>query len=253
MTGYLRAEIRLIDFRKSLAQRKADRKFTSGYRWNPPATPSTGVGFYMASKRLAMDEHGARLRLRLAEADEFIPRHSRLSGVEYYCDSDQCETLKPIVAYLPHRRGFLAGWTLGQGCCAELDGHIWPTLEEAALAAHDETERAAELWRADDERQGEPDEADENPDWLEDNEETTVLLSIQNRRKVIVSRVAVALFNASWPCSKLDPKRHYWFEFDERGDLIDTDVPEHSDGPEASALADDCKAYLAGKRPSWLP
>lgn len=71
--------------------------------------------------------------------------------------------------------------------------------------------------------------------------------------KVIVSRGEVALFNSRWPASELRTSRHYWFEFDDNGDLIDCDVPEHDDGPAASALSDDCKAYLFdGATPAWL-
>ena len=55
--------------------------------------------------------------------------------------------------------------------------------------------------------------------------------------KVRVSRSEVAEFNASWPCSRLRD-RSYWFEFDRHGDLVDTDLPEQDDGPEATALAD---------------
>jgi len=72
-------------------------------------------------------------------------------------------------------------------------------------------------------------------------------------RKIIVSRAGVAAFNATWPCSTLRPTRAYWFEFDAGGDLIDTDCPEQDDGPAASAMADDCRAYLFdGMPPSWV-
>lgn len=74
-----------------------------------------------------------------------------------------------------------------------------------------------------------------------------------NKRKVIVSRSEVAAFNRKWPCSKLSPTRHYWFEFDERGDLVDTDVPEHSDGPEAAVMSDDCALFLlSGDVAEWM-
>jgi hypothetical protein len=63
-------------------------------------------------------------------------------------------------------------------------------------------------------------------------------------RKVHVSPESVRLFNARWPCSKLQGNRAYWFDFDNDGNLIDCDVPEHSDGPESVAMADDCKAWL---------
>lgn len=73
-------------------------------------------------------------------------------------------------------------------------------------------------------------------------------------RKVIVSRDGVESFNRGWPASKLRSTRAYWFEFDSRGDLVDTDVPEQDDGPEASAMADDCKAFLLeGVQPDWCP
>lgn len=71
-------------------------------------------------------------------------------------------------------------------------------------------------------------------------------------RVVLVSRNEVANFNRSWPCSKLDSSRHYWFEFDESGDLVDCDVPEHSDGPESVAMADDCREWLMNDTiPEW--
>lgn len=73
-------------------------------------------------------------------------------------------------------------------------------------------------------------------------------------RVVRVSAEGVALFNSQWPCSSLRSSRAYWFEYDSRGDLVDTDVPEQDDGPAASAMADDCKAFLFdGKLPEWIP
>jgi hypothetical protein len=70
--------------------------------------------------------------------------------------------------------------------------------------------------------------------------------------KVRVTRAGVRCFNAAWPCSSLRSTRAYWFEFDSRGDLVDTDLPEQDDGPAASALSDDCKAYLLDNvTPAW--
>lgn len=80
------------------------------------------------------------------------------------------------------------------------------------------------------------------------------IISEVQPRKVRVSATGVALFNSRWPCSTLRDSRAYWFEFDEGGDLVDCDVPEHDDGPAAAAMADDCKAWLDdGERPEWLP
>lgn len=80
------------------------------------------------------------------------------------------------------------------------------------------------------------------------------ILSEVGPRKVRVSATGVALFNGRWPCSELRSTRAYWFEFDESGDLIDSDVPEHDDGSAAVAMAADCLAWLdEGERPEWLP
>lgn len=65
-----------------------------------------------------------------------------------------------------------------------------------------------------------------------------------NTRKVFVSRDDIAAFNRQWPCSELRATRAYWFEFDARGDLVDTDCPEQDDGAAASAVAADCKTFL---------
>lgn len=73
-----------------------------------------------------------------------------------------------------------------------------------------------------------------------------------NTNKVIVSRNEVTAFNAMWPGSTLRDIRSYWFEFDHKGDLVDTDCPEQDDGPAASAMADDCRAWLfEDTSPEW--
>lgn len=71
-------------------------------------------------------------------------------------------------------------------------------------------------------------------------------------RKVRFSKEAVARFLARWPAHGMSEGRAYWFEFDSSGDLVCTDVPEHSDGAAASALADDAKAWLRERKtPEW--
>lgn len=75
-----------------------------------------------------------------------------------------------------------------------------------------------------------------------------------NSRKVIVSAAGVASLNRGWPCSRLRSTRAYWFEFDQSGDLIDSDLPHTDDGPEAAAMAADCQAWLDdGISPEWAP
>ena len=71
-------------------------------------------------------------------------------------------------------------------------------------------------------------------------------------RKVRFSRKEISAFNAQWPGSTLR-YRSYWFEFDCRGDLVDTDVPEQDDGPASAAIADDARTWLMTDDDlSWL-
>ena len=78
------------------------------------------------------------------------------------------------------------------------------------------------------------------------------MIQIISPRKVRISRAGVAAFNARWPCSSLRG-RSYWFEFDDAGDLVDTDVPEHDDGPAALALSHDAQAFLFDdETPEWI-
>lgn len=66
-------------------------------------------------------------------------------------------------------------------------------------------------------------------------------------RKVRYSREEITKFNASYPCSTLRDSRAYWFEFDESGDLVDTDCPEQDDGPAALALSNDASTWLESR------
>lgn len=82
----------------------------------------------------------------------------------------------------------------------------------------------------------------------------TDALTLLMSRKVRVSADGVAAFNRGWPCSTLRPSRAYWFQFDCEGSLIDSDVPDQDDGPAASAMAEDCQAFLDhGTLPEWAP
>lgn len=80
------------------------------------------------------------------------------------------------------------------------------------------------------------------------------VLTLEGPRTVRVSPEGVALFNSRWPGSELRASRAYWFEFDESGDLVDTDVPESDDGSAALAMSADCLAWLDDDElPEWLP
>ncbi len=153
------AQITMIDYARPLAERAKARKTCGPYTW-APAKPGNGRGFYQSSKGLYMDRHGSSLDLRLEEANDHL-RGTRLAFTTgYYCDEFGDDTLQPIVARLPSRRGFLAGWTMGRGMCASLDSHIWETIEDAARAAHDE----AAYWAEENRRSNMADDEDENED-----------------------------------------------------------------------------------------
>lgn len=79
------------------------------------------------------------------------------------------------------------------------------------------------------------------------------MISEVSPRKVRFAKEAIRLFNLQWPCSELSADRAYWFEFDSEGDLVDCDVPEHSDGSAALALSHDALAWLEdGTKPEWM-
>ena len=153
-------EITMIEYARPLAKRLEARKFTGPYKWRPTNAPCEGRGFYQASSGLRMDPRGSTFDLRLEDANDHL-RGARLAMINgYYCDDFQSDTLQPIIARLPHGRGFLAGWTMGAGMCASLETYVWESAEEAARAAHDEAERAAEREREYQAQQEADDESD---------------------------------------------------------------------------------------------
>lgn len=141
--------ITMIDYTRSLADRAKSRKVCGPYLWTPSDRrrgttrnlPLAGRGFYQASKGLRVDERGSTFDLRLDYANTHHPMNWRRNGAFSH---DGHDTFTAIVARLPNGRGFLAGWTLGAGMCATLDGTIWADIEDAARAAYDAAERACE-------------------------------------------------------------------------------------------------------------
>lgn len=152
-------EITMLDYARPLRQRLESRKYCGPYRWTPTQAPSSGRGFYQATRALEMDCSGSTLNLRLVEVP---PTHRGITG--YYADEFGNQIITPIVARLPHGRGFLAGWTMGRGMCASLETTIWADFDEACRAAHDEAEHAAERCREDEARWQEEQECFEETD-----------------------------------------------------------------------------------------
>lgn len=151
-------EIITHDLRKPMCKRVEERKHCGPYRWRPSKT-GTGRGFYMA-EGLKVDQAGSTFDLRLEPARNFLPFGSRLSRIDGYFYSvamDRDECLIPIVARLPNKRGFLAGWTMGDGMMSAIDGDVCEDGYNAALAAYDMAERNAEGMIESEERADDPD------------------------------------------------------------------------------------------------
>lgn len=134
------------DLGKPLADRLKSREHVGPYYWQP-AAPGGERGFYAASRGLACDPHGSTFRLRLEPANDHLPSYSRTGRVNGYFYNEHGETLEPIIARLPHGRGFLAGHTMGAGMASALSLSIYADAESAAYAAHSEAESAAERQR----------------------------------------------------------------------------------------------------------
>lgn len=151
------------NYNRPMKERIESRKHVGPYLWKP-STPGKGRGFYCASTGLACDSNGSTFNLRLEYANDHL--NGRLSDITgYYCDEDgDGDTLQPIIARLPHGRGYLAGWTMGQGMCASIDCDIWETIEDCAREAHRMAEYDAEesINRSAKEREDEDDDEDDD-------------------------------------------------------------------------------------------
>ena len=139
--------IKMINYARPLRERLEARKHCGPYMWSP-SKPGTGRSFYQA-RDLACGDSTIRLRLEYANdhlKDCGYGSLSRTNG--YYCDAHEpSETLTPIIARLPHGRGYLAGWTMGPNMVACVDGRIYSDITDAARDAHHIAERDAEKER----------------------------------------------------------------------------------------------------------
>jgi hypothetical protein len=122
-----------------LPRRLAAFKAKSGWRGNStkyqpeprPAQPGDrAFGFYL-------EEFPG---LRWKYADDVI----RLNHRGWFADDCQDTTIRGIVGFLPHGRGFLAGWTMGRQMASQWELCPYETAEEAARIADGIAERTAE-------------------------------------------------------------------------------------------------------------
>ena len=105
--------------------------------------PNQGAGFYLDSDGMP--------GLRWQWCDD-ICRDIRHTG--WFCDDFQDSKIRGIVMRLPHGRGFLAGWSMGEGMASEIDGYIYADAIDAARAADSMAETVAENEREYRARQG---------------------------------------------------------------------------------------------------
>lgn len=124
----------------SFAQRLARSKnrVTGPYYHAPKPNSNGGIGFYL-------DNHGMP-GLRWQWADECEDVRIDHSGwfTDEYGDS---ETIRGLVMRLPKGRGFLAGWSMGEGMASEIDSYVYETEKDAAYAANSMAESAADHQR----------------------------------------------------------------------------------------------------------
>lgn len=122
------------------SQRVRKTRYTGGYYQNAPCMAGNGeIGFYWGEG----GEPSGRL---------WTLRAKLYTRTSWYCDSFQSDTLTAFVFALPHGRGWLAGWTMGDGMIACVDRHIH-TIEHSAMWEANEMARiAAERMREDDEK-----------------------------------------------------------------------------------------------------
>lgn len=131
------------NFNRPLVERLKSRKHCGPYYVTPPnANDKETRMFYLDSDFMPS--------LRWTWCDE-IARTIKHTGW-YYNDFD--ETIRGLVFRLPHNRGFLAAYSMGDGMASAVDtSYIYDDEIDAALAADDMAKYAAERQREYEENQ----------------------------------------------------------------------------------------------------
>lgn len=139
---------------------KAKNRCTGPYYHapKPAAGRDNGKGFYLS------DAGAPGLRWTWCDEVEGVGRSIDHTG--WFTDNfGTGEKIRGLVFRLPHERGFLAGWSMGEGMASALEYDVYPDEISAAHAADSLAESAAE-----DQREFEERERAEN----DDSEETEV-------------------------------------------------------------------------------
>lgn len=126
----------------SLAKRLAEFKLhkepvTSGYYQDNPCPNTDGKMFYLDSDFMP--------GLRWSYCDEVDG--ARIDHKGWFTDDFCAEAVRGIVFRLPHGKGFLAAWSLGESMIGEVEYYIYEDEVTAAYAANKEAESQAELAR----------------------------------------------------------------------------------------------------------
>lgn len=135
---------RLVD--RLAAFKRGERREASPYYHQPAplAGAHPGRGFYHN------DAGMPGLRWQWADDVTYDDGRAVIGHTGWYTDDDGAgDTMRGIVFRLPHGRGFLYGWSLGEGMASSVEGAIWPGDDErgAARAADQCAEHAAEKER----------------------------------------------------------------------------------------------------------
>ena len=110
---------------------RKDRMCGPSYR-NPEPNSTKGCGFYLGSNGL--------FELR-----------EETRGEEYLWN-EGFEGVEAIVYRLPKGRGFIAGYTMGDGMLSWVDAKVFDDLDDAVRRANDEAERFADAQAEDSQR-----------------------------------------------------------------------------------------------------
>ena len=121
-------------WRERLKRRKSS--WTGWGYFGSPETNPKGSSFYL-------NDHGMP-DLRWKWCDEIV---SRINHKGWYSDEWQQDTIRGLVMRLPNNRGFIAGWSYGEGMFSSVNYDVFLDESDAAYCADSMAENAAERER----------------------------------------------------------------------------------------------------------
>ena len=112
------------------------RKPVTGGYYGSPRINDSGTIFYLESDFMP--------RLRWKWCDEIV---GRINHKGWYSDEYREGTIRGLVMRLPNNRGFIAGWSYGEGMFSSVDYDVFLDESDAAYCADSMAENAAERER----------------------------------------------------------------------------------------------------------